>query len=879
MSDAHQEPAVWPAPTARDWRLCLDGEWGARMCEPGVGEAERWMAGGFAHEFQASVPGHLQQDLIREGIERDLNFGENARSFRYREGKDWWLSRTFEVADCRERMELRFGAIDAAADAWLNGEHIGSHENGHSSWTIDVTHLVARGQNQLVVRLDDGSRGTARRETARYSGLNEEDMEEAASRMWLRKPHYVWKWDWAPRLLTCGIWRSVELHGYDLATIRNVHIRSELEEDGSATVHASCAVESFSHSLEGALQLTLEGPSGQHVAATPLDIQAGTSVVDLSIRIAEPALWWPIPFGEPTLYNCRIQLLTPAGTEEQALRHGIRTIAVERRDLGEEGESFTFVVNGEPLFCKGTGWNPPEHLFGCVDDDKLRTLIELAAGANLNMLRVNGCGTYESDLFYDLCDEHGVLVWQDFPFTCAYYPDDDDEFVSNVRAEAEDAVRRLRNHPSLALWCGSNETEWLNAMAAEPGNPFGLTPGDRFYGEHLYHRLLPKICRDLDPDRPYLPSTPWSSGGDFPNAAASGGRHAWEYQLMRSPSERIYFEDIELDVSKFVSEFGFLGPSDLTSLRHFIPEAELIPDSPSWKFHDNFFAAGVVGPAIERYWAPAHSLKLEDYLALGQLFQAEALGTAARHWRRRKFTTSGAISWGYVDCWGTTASWSLIDYYLRPRAAYFHMRRAAEPLQISFRRVGDIFEAWLVNDFRDERQVELELGYVDLKHGERDVQFKLECSIFGNVATRVHRLELPADARLFPGRFIAYGVLRSADQVVSRARGTLVGFQYDRLELPAPEVAVSAGGSQLQLTADNYVFQMHFAGLSGAFASDSWFDLLPGESRSIDFEQLNDDTEMLVDCRSFAQPGDHPGTWRIAELPLGGTNLRRDSPQ
>ena len=504
---------------------------------------------------------------------------------------------------------------------------------------------------------------------------------------------------------------------------------------------------------------------------------------------------------------------------------------------------------------------PPEHFFGNVAEDKLRNLIALAAAANLNMLRVNGCGTFESDLFYELCDEHGILVWQDFPFTSAYFPDDDAEFCELVREEAEDSIRRLRNHASLAIWCGSNENEWAHALAAVPGNAFGVTAAPHFYGERIYHEILPAACAWLDPGRPYLPSTPWSSGDQFPNSEASGCRHAWEYQLMRAPEDRLYFADIERDASKFVSEFGFLGPSEPASLRRFLPEDQMQPRSAAWQFHDNTCAEGVIGPAIERYWAPVESVDLEDYAALGQLFQGEAFGLAVRHWRRRAFLTGGAVSWGYVDCWGTTLSWSLVDYYERPRAAYFHAMRAFEPLQVSLKLQEDHYAAWIVNDLPQTQDVKIVIGTVDLLRSVTSIE-EVHLEIEANTRRIAARLALPTEMRYDPGRFVAYAHVIVDGEIVSRDRASLVGLQFDRLQLPQPEVTVTRDGERIELEADSYIFQLHFSS-SASLPSDNWFDLVPGEKRTITLSRPEED---VIRCWAFTSARRQAGRVAIADL-------------
>ena len=355
MLDHDQEPQNLATTSSRS---SLDGKWEARMCDPGVGEAEGWAEQAFESELTVLVPGQVQVDLIREGIEPDFNFGENARVFGSREGKDWWLSREFEVEQPNGRSELVFHGLDTVADAWLNGVHLGRHRSAHKSWQIDVTAALKKGANRLVVRLDDGSRWAAGRELERYSGLEGVDFSESAARIWVRKPQYVWKWDWSPRLLTCGIWRSVELREYDTVILRDVRMKTEFADTGAATVTASCELECLADAGEGSIEVVLNGKSGRHLATAPISLLRGVQEVSASIEIPEPARWWPAPLGEPSLYDVSVCVRGSAGSDCQKFRYGLRTIELERRDLGEDGQSFVFVVNGVPVFCKGSGWNP-----------------------------------------------------------------------------------------------------------------------------------------------------------------------------------------------------------------------------------------------------------------------------------------------------------------------------------------------------------------------------------------------------------------------------------------------------------------------------------------------------------------------------------------
>src|SRR6185503_9863242 len=256
----------------------------------------------------------------------------------------------FQLTETAVRNELCFGGVDTEADAWLNEVYLGHHSSAHSSWTVDVTDAVRPGENTLVVRLDDGSRSAEGRETERYTGLDDEMMAGAESRMWVRKPQYVWRWDWSPRLLTCGIWRSVELRGYDAVALRDVQMATTLHEGGPATVEAGVELEWFGPPAQVELSLSLRRGGESHRATASIAVAPGRQSASLRLKLEQPQLWWPAPLGEPALYECGVTISGPGGSDRRDFRYGLRTIELTRPCLGEEGEGFTFVVNGVPVF-------------------------------------------------------------------------------------------------------------------------------------------------------------------------------------------------------------------------------------------------------------------------------------------------------------------------------------------------------------------------------------------------------------------------------------------------------------------------------------------------------------------------------------------------
>ena len=788
-------------------KIDLGGTWSLRSAE-------------LERDLEATVPGHVQQDLWRAGVKPDPLVGLNARSYAELEGSDWWYRTEFTLPEGGRRHELVFEGLDTYADVSLNGKYLGHADNAHLRYVFDITDVVTSGANVLVVRVDDGTREAAARPIDEYLGIGLPD--ERNGRMWVRKPQYVWEWDWAPRLMTAGIWRPVFIQSFEGVALRGATVvRDRVEGEAH---HLTVRVDASwfgPEPGEGDLIVRLRGAE----AAARVWLLPGANTLEIAVRVDGPELWWPAPYGEPALYDVAVELATPDGDDTLAFRHGFRTVDIERLPDGDR-ETFTIRVNDTPIFCKGAGWQPPEALFGCVSEAKLRDVLELAAAANFNMIRVWGGGVYESDLFYNLCDELGLLVWQDFMFASCYYPESP-AFLATIETEATQAIERLRNHPSIAVWCGNNENQWHHQRVN------GNMPDAVHHGLVIYDELLPRLCSAHDPSRPYWPSSP--HGGDTPNSEAAGDRHVWDYQFFRAAPDRPAFEDYALDESSFVSEFGFLGPSSMPTLRHALETEAPEPGSDVWRFHDNLFEDGYLEETIHRHWT-RESLPVADRVALGQLLQGEALAFAATHWRSRKFSTGGVVTWGYLDCWPTVTSWSVLDYFARPRAGYYALKRSFAPVAVALRRAGAGFEVVVASDLPEACECALELGTVDLATN-RVVAQTQAVEVAANTAI-VLPIAMPADARHIPTAAIAFARLSREGAPISAARATLVDFEFGRLALPEPVVAVERDGQSLELRASTYVFGLHVETEDGDTRfDDNWFDLVPGETRRIEADR------------------------------------------
>ena len=802
----------------------LNGRWQLACAEPGEGETAGWPENGTPQDrrVEARVPGDVHLDLIEAGLIDEPLHGRNAPDCQWMETRDWWHARSFHVSPdlAGQRVELHFAGLDLTADVWLNGVPVGHAENAFVPHDFDVTDAVRPGSNLLVVRLDCGLRAVEGRELERYALTG-----GPQPRVWMRKPQFVFGWDWAPRLATCGIWRAVELRSYDALALRDVCLRSSLEA-GSARVEVLAEVENFTSSpMDATVEVVLERGAA-HSVTIQQPVGPGRQTLTGQLVIEAPDLWWPRPLGEPALYDVEATLSAEgAPLDRLGFRCGIREVELIQEPLEDgEGTSFVIAVNGEKVFCKGANWVPADSIIARVSPARYRALVSAAAEANFNMLRIWGGGIYEDDAFYDLCDEHGILVWQDFPFACAYYPDDDEAFVAAVEDESRKAIIRLRNHPCIALWCGNNENQWIHYQRRPSGGG-----AERCFGERLYDELLPDLCARLDPTRPYWPSSPY--GGEDPNSELLGDRHAWNISIgAPTVAERVDYTRYALDRGKFISEFGIIAPPSLDSLRRCLPPEEFARDSESWAFHTNRFEKGTLGEALKRYWRPAEELSLDDYVRFGQMIQAEALKFSLEHWRRRKFRTAGALFWMYADCWGE-AGWTVIDYYLNRKPSYYAVKRAFAPALVSLAAAGEGVEVWLVNDLLDGCSGKLTCGWLDLRTGAVEQQ-EQGAEAPPNGAACVARLAPREGA---PERWMAFARFEREGRLVSSNRLFLAGFEFNKLPLAPARVdcRLAADGGALELTTDNFAWGVHLEAPRGVWLEDNDLDLLPGETRIV----------------------------------------------
>ncbi len=637
----------------------LGGKWTLRQAtgEDALSAARRkrdWL--------DAHVPGCVHTDLMATGRIPDPFYGLNSLEVQWVEAQDWLYSHSFNAPATMlraERVELVCEGLDTYAAVFLNGERVGRADNMFCLWRWDVTRLLKKGRNRLLVLFQSPSR--VGRELMEKRGRSCGSGDETA-RVYVRRMQCAAGWSSRPRLNTCGIWRSIYLHVYDAARIADVAAPVDWTDPRRPVIKLEVEVEAL-RAGDAALTAELEGQGSVQRAEFGGRVRKGSNVLKLDVPVENPKLWWPAGQGPQNLYDLKITGSVDEGPlEGKALKIGLRRLEL-RREKDEEGESFVICINGRPVFCKGANWLPADLFPSRLRRGDYDRLIRMAAGAGMNMLRVWGGGIYEADEFYEACDRLGVMVWQDFMFTSASYPDNLKWFMDSVGREAEQNVRRLRNHPSLVLWCGGSEN-----------HPPACVRAPRLQeqpGRKIYHELLRAVCSKLDPTRPYWRGSP--SGGEDPNSRRAGDQHCWGVWRRWRPAEHYRGQE-----GRFISEFGLAGPPALETIPRYIPAAERHMQSRVMAHHNG----ACDGTArLYRYLASQFRVPagFEDCLYLMQLAQGEAVKVGVEHWRARKFLTAGALLWHFNDCWPAT-SCSCIDSEGRPKALYYYARRFFAPV-------------------------------------------------------------------------------------------------------------------------------------------------------------------------------------------------------
>jgi beta-mannosidase len=778
----------------------------------------------------ATVPGCVHTDLRRARAIPDPFRGMNEAGLQWIDERDWEYSAEFTVGAGllgEEVVDLVADGLDTIATVRLNGAVVARSENMFIGHRWDVGRLLRRGRNTLSIRFASATRyiRTHRREhTPR-------DINDPVGRCTvIRKEQCQFGWDWGPRYVTAGIWRDIRLEGWSGNRLAGVAVTQHHARNGEVTL--SLAPDLARRAGGARCRWRISGVPG-----------AAASGVGRRIRIPKPKLWWPSGQGAQPLYSLEVEVVGSGGSVigTWSRKIGLRTIELDRhRD--KWGESFQFLINGRPVFAKGANWIPVNvFVAGLGREDYARDL-RAAVAANMNMVRVWGGGIYESEDFYDLCDELGLLVWQDFMFACTLYPGDA-AFIASSRAEAEHQVRRLRHRASLALWCGNNEIWGINWHELVDPKKKRL----RANYERLFHRALPAVVEKLGGGTPYWPSSPWRGDEDAGHAAgeARGDSHYWDVWHGRNP-----VKDYEKWNFRFASEYGMQSYNSSATQATFCPPGDRNIFGSAMETHQKNKGGNqvILDYVSRRYRFPRDQ---DSLIYLSQLNQVHCIQTGAAHYRRLMPRCMGSLYWQLNDCW-PVASWSSIEFTGRWRALHHAARRFYAPAFVSAHVPGD--EVFGINNYRHStvRLVHVHTSYDapkaskgvvrwDLFHLDGRVLLSGRKRVILRPMTSVRQATLDLSAPLASfGRENLY--LRVALDVAGRrASEDTVFLTIPRfMELPRTRttaVVRAKGPGQAEFSFTSPVFQhkfeFDFAGRRFA-CSDNFFDLFPGETKRVD---------------------------------------------
>ena len=796
--------------------------------------------------YPATVPGVVQTDLMANQLIEDPFFRLNEKSIQWVDKEDWDYKTTFDVPSemfNKECIELDFKGLDTYADVYLNDSCILRANNMFREWRVNVKGLLKQSDNTMRIRFNSPIRvDLPKFDALKYPIEAGNDQSENGGilnkklSVFARKAGYHYGWDWGPRIVTSGIWRPVFLDAWNNLRIDNVFYRQNTVNKKRADIMANVTIVA-DKAGEATVRISADGV--KNVWTAKAQLKSGVNTIAVPVTLNNPHLWWSNGLGEQYLYNFHAAVsFNGTQADDLTTKLGVRSLKIINKP-DASGHTFYVELNGVPVFAKGANYIPQDNFLPRVTPEKYEKTILDARNANMNMLRVWGGGIYENDLFYDLCDKYGILIWQDFMFACSIYPMDDAQ-LANVRQEAIDNITRMRNHACLALWCGNNEnhTAWFNWGWMNEYKQLGVLDQLRKEYKEVFHELLPSVMKEYNPTAFYWPSSPYGGNPDAPAEVsgevinANGDAHYWGVWHGKDS-----IANFNVKKARFFAEYGFQSFPEYQSVLKYAPEER------DHNIYSDVMMAhqrgGSEANALIEWYLLNEYRKPKDFqnfLYMGQLLQGDAIKTAIEAHRRQMPFNMGTLFWQHDDCW-PVASWSSRDFYGRWKAQHYFARKAYEDILVSpIQDSKGNLNIYFVSDRLTPAKGKLNIRVMDL-NGK--VVFDKTMAMTAPANTSKNLFTAPLSTLLGGKQKNEVVVaVRFTDNAGKVYTNNYFLTRYKDISFPKANVTLTSKEAQggFDVTAQSDVFARGvFLSINGIdnFFSDNYFDLIPGEPVTI----------------------------------------------